>query len=281
MLLALLLQNKQSYETKIMLNVNNIEVIYNSVILVLRGVSFEVKPGQVVSLLGPNGAGKSTTLKAISGLLRSELGEITRGNITWENNRIDQLPAEDLVRRGIIQVIEGRPLFRHLTVEENLQIGAMSYAGGRHFKRDLEKVFTYFPRLLDMRRRISGYLSGGEQQMLVIGRALLGHPKLLMLDEPSLGLAPMLVQEIFEIVRTINKQEGVSVLLVEQNARAALELADHGYVMENGRIVLDGPAEQLQQNEDVKEFYLGLNTSGERKSYREVKHYKRRKRWLG
>lgn len=264
-----------------MLSVNNIEVIYNSVILVLRGVSFEVKPGQVVSLLGPNGAGKSTTLKAISGLLRSELGEVTRGSITWENNRIDQLPAENLVRSGIIQVIEGRPLFRHLTVEENLQIGAMSYLGGRHFKRDLDNVFRYFPRLKDMRRRVSGYLSGGEQQMLVIGRALLGHPKLLMLDEPSLGLAPMLVAEIFEIVRDINQQEKVSVLIVEQNARAALELADYGYVMENGRIVLDGPAEQLQQNEDIKEFYLGLNTSGERKSYREVKHYKRRKRWLG
>ncbi len=264
-----------------MLSVNNIEVIYNSVILVLRGVSFEVKPRQVVALLGPNGAGKSTTLKSISGLLRSELGEVTRGSITWEEQRIDHLSAEDIVRMGLIQVIEGRPLFRHLTVEENLQLGAMSYHGGRYFRRDLDNVFNYFPRLKDMRRRISGYLSGGEQQMMVIGRALLGHPKLLMLDEPSLGLAPMLVAEIFEIVRNIKEQEGVSVLIVEQNARAALELADHGYVMENGRIVLDGPAAQLAQNEDIKEFYLGLNTSGERKSYREVKHYKRRKRWLG
>jgi branched-chain amino acid transport system ATP-binding protein len=264
-----------------MLSVNNIEVIYNSVILVLRGVSFQVEEGKVVSLLGPNGAGKSTTLKAISGMLKSELGEVTRGNITWNDERIDQTSPEETVRKGIIQVIEGRPIFRHLTVEENLQVGAMSYMGGRLFKQDLERVFHYFPRIKELRSRVSGYLSGGEQQMMVIGRALLGHPKLMMLDEPSLGLAPMLVTEIFEIVREINKQEKVSVLLVEQNARAALELADYGYVMEQGRIVLDGPAAHLAQNEDIKEFYLGLNTSGERKSYRDVKHYKRRKRWLG
>ncbi|MBZ0276502.1 MAG: ABC transporter ATP-binding protein, partial [Anaerolineae bacterium] len=245
------------------------------------GISFEVKDGQVVTLLGPNGAGKSTTLKAISGLLRSELGEVTRGNITWDNDRLDTRSAEDIVRGGVIQVIEGRPLFRHLTVEENLHTGAMVYEGGRHYKDDLERVFTYFPRLKDLRKRTSGYLSGGEGQMLVIGRALMGHPKLMMLDEPSLGLAPMLVAEIFEIVREINAKEKVSVLLVEQNARAALSLAHHGYVMEQGRIVLDGPAEHLRENEDIKEFYLGLNTSGERKSYREVKHYKRRKRWLG
>ena len=264
-----------------MLSVNNIEVIYNSVILVLRGVSFEVKPGQVVSLLGPNGAGKSTTLKAISGLLKGELGEVTRGNITWNDERLDTQSAEDIVRKGIIQVIEGRPLFRHLTVEENLQTGSMVYHGGRHFRRDVDMVYDYFPRLRDMRKRVSGYLSGGEGQMLVIGRALMGHPKLIMLDEPSLGLAPMLVQEIFHIIREIREKENVSVLLVEQNARAALELADYGYVMENGRIVLDGPAAQLRDNEDIKEFYLGLSTSGERKSYKEVKHYKRRKRWLG
>jgi len=264
-----------------MLSVNNIEVIYSSVILVLRGVSFEVKPGQVVSLLGPNGAGKSTTLKAISGLLRDENGEVSRGSITWNGERIDTRTAEDIVRRGIIQVIEGRPLFQHLTVEENLLTGAMVYENGRQFKRDLERIYTYFPRLKDLRKRVSGYLSGGEGQMLVIGRALLGHPKLIMLDEPSLGLAPMLVKEIFQIVKDIRDQEQVSVLLVEQNARAALELADHGYVMENGRIVLDGPAAQLRDNEDIKEFYLGLDTSGERKSYRDVKHYKRRKRWLG
>jgi branched-chain amino acid transport system ATP-binding protein len=264
-----------------MLSVNNIEVIYNSVILVLRGISFKVEPGQVVSLLGPNGAGKSTTLKAISGLLRGENGEITRGNITWNDAPISGKSPEDIVRRGLIQVIEGRPLFRHLTVEENLMTGAMAYEGGRHARHDLERVFVYFPRLRELRKRVSGYLSGGEGQMLVIGRALMGHPKLIMLDEPSLGLAPMLVEEIFRIVSEIRQQEKVSVLLVEQNARAALAIADHGYVMENGRIVLDGPAAQLRDNEDIKEFYLGLNQMGERKSYREVKHYKRRKRWLG
>ncbi|MCU0497544.1 MAG: ABC transporter ATP-binding protein [Anaerolineae bacterium] len=264
-----------------MLSVNNIEVIYNSVILVLRGISFQVESGQIVSLLGPNGAGKSTTLKAISGLLRSETGEITRGNVTWHDQRIDQHSAEEIVRRGLIQVIEGRPLFRHLTVEENLITGAMPYEGGRHAKSDLEMVFNYFPRLRDLRKRTSGYLSGGEGQMLVIGRALMGHPKLIMLDEPSLGLAPMLVEEIFEIVGNIRAREKVSVLLVEQNARAALGIADHGYVMENGRIVMDAPAAQLRENEDIKEFYLGLNQLGQRKSYREVKHYKRRKRWLG
>jgi branched-chain amino acid transport system ATP-binding protein len=264
-----------------MLSVNNIEVIYNSVILVLRGISFNVEQGQVVSLLGPNGAGKSTTLKAISGLLRGENGEITRGSITWNGERIDGRSPEDIVRKGLIQVIEGRPLFRHLTVEENLMTGSMVYEGGRHAKNDLEMVFNYFPRLRDLRKRVSGYLSGGEGQMLVIGRALMGHPKLIMLDEPSLGLAPMLVQEIFEIVSEIRAQEKIAVLLVEQNARAALGVADHGYVMENGRVVLDSPAAQLRENEDIKEFYLGLNQMGERKSYREVKHYKRRKRWLG
>lgn len=263
------------------LTLNNIEVTYSSVILVLRGVSLKVEPGQVVSLLGPNGAGKSTTLKAISGILKSETGEVTRGNITWGDMRLDAMSAEDIVREQIIQVIEGRPLFRHLTIEENLRIGSMTYQGGSHYKDDVERVYHYFPRLRDMRRRISGYLSGGEAQMLVIGRALMGHPKLLMLDEPSLGLAPMLVEEIFEIVRDINQREGMSLLVVEQNARVALALADYGYVMENGRIVLDGPAEQLRENEDIKEFYLGLNQMGERKSYRDVKHYKRRKRWLG
>ena len=263
------------------LQVNNIEVIYNSVILVLRGISFAVEPGQVVSLLGPNGAGKSTTLKAISGLLKAEVGEITRGNIQWGNERLDNLIGEDIVRKGVVQVIEGRPLFRHLTVEANLRIGSMTHRGGREYSHDIDRVYTYFPRLKYLSRRVSGYLSGGEGQMLVIGRALMAHPKLIMLDEPSLGLAPMLVEEIFDIVRHINRSEGVSVLLVEQNARAALSLADYGYVMENGRIVLDGPAEQLRENADIKEFYLGLNQLGERKSYKDVKHYKRRKRWLG
>lgn len=264
-----------------MLAVNNIEVIYNSVILVLRGISFNVADGQIVSLLGPNGAGKSTTLKAISGMLRSEQGEVTRGNIAWKGARIDTLTGEDIVRQGVIQVIEGRPMFRHLTVEENLMTGSMVYHGGRYAKTDLERVFHFFPRLRDLRKRVSGYLSGGEGQMMVIGRALMGHPQLMMLDEPSLGLAPMLVAEIFEIVQQIRKESGVGILLVEQNARAALGIADHGYVMENGRIVLDAPAAQLRENEDIKEFYLGLNQRGERKSYREVKHYKRRKRWLG
>jgi branched-chain amino acid transport system ATP-binding protein len=263
------------------LEVNNIEVVYNSVILVLRGISFRVDPGQIVSLLGPNGAGKSTTLKAISGLLRSETGEITRGNILWGGKQLDTYSAEDIVRQQVIQVIEGRPLFRHLTVEENLRVGSMTYKNGREYKHDIERVFHYFPRLKDLEHRVSGYLSGGEAQMLVIGRALMAHPKLLMLDEPSLGLAPMLVQEIFEHIHNINQQEGMSMLVVEQNARVALGIADYGYVMENGRIVLDGPAEQLRENEDIKEFYLGLNQMGERKSYKDVKHYKRRKRWLG
>lgn len=274
-------QEKPKIEGRAALHVNNIEVVYNSVILVLRGVSITVEPGQIVSLLGPNGAGKSTTLKAISGLLRAEVGEITRGSIALGTERIDQLSAEDIVRRGIVQVIEGRPMFRHLTVEENLRLGSMTYKGGREYKHDLERVFHYFPRLKDLANRTSGYLSGGEGQMMVIGRALMAHPQIMMLDEPSLGLAPMLVEEIFNIIKEINTGEGVSVLLVEQNARAALAVADYGYVMENGRVVLDGPGEQLRENEDIKEFYLGLNQLGERKSYKEVKHYKRRKRWLG
>ena len=263
------------------LSVNNVEVVYNSVILVLRGITREVAPGAVVSLLGPNGAGKSTTLKAVSGLLKAELGEVTRGQILWGDERLDILSAEDVVRMGLVQVIEGRLLFRHLTVEENLRVGGMVYQGGRSIRDDLERVYHYFPRLRDLSKRVSGYLSGGEGQMLVVGRAMMAHPQILMLDEPSLGLAPLLVHEIFEIIHEINRQEGMSVLIVEQNARAALELADYAYVMENGRIVLDGPADQLRENEDIKEFYLGLNQAGGRKNYREVKHYKRRKRWLG
>ena len=263
------------------LSVNNVEVVYNSVILVLRGITLEVAPGAVVSLLGPNGAGKSTTPKAVSGLLKAELGEVTRGQILWGDERLDVLSAEDVVRMGLVQVIEGRLLFRHLTVEENLRVGGMVYQGGRSIRDDLERVYHYFPRLRDLSKRVSGYLSGGEGQMLVVGRAMMAHPQILMLDEPSLGLAPLLVHEIFEIIHEINRQEGMSVLIVEQNARAALELADYAYVMENGRIVLDGPADQLRENEDIKEFYLGLNQAGGRKNYREVKHYKRRKRWLG
>lgn len=274
-------KNASESTTTQTLSVNNIEVVYNSVILVLRGISLEVEPGKVVSLLGPNGAGKSTTLKAISGLLKAELGEVTRGQIHWGEQRLDSLSAEDVVRMGLVQVIEGRLLFRHLTVEENLRVGGMVYAGGRHIRDDLERVYHYFPALAKLSRRVSGYLSGGEGQMLVIGRAMMAHPQILMLDEPSLGLAPMLVHEIFDIIRDINRQEGMSVLIVEQNARAALELADYAYVMEDGRIVLDGPAEQMRENEDIKEFYLGLNQAGGRKNYRDVKHYKRRKRWLG
>ncbi len=263
-----------------MLKLNNIEVVYSDVILVLRGVSLEVGKGQIVALLGANGAGKTTTLKAISGLLWTELGQVTRGSIDFQGERIDRLGPEEIVERGIVQVMEGRRLFAHLTVEENLIAGALVRGNGRT-KADLEMVYTYFPRLRDLRRRVSGYLSGGEQQMLVIGRALMAHPKLMLLDEPSLGLAPLIVQEIFEVIRKINQQEKTSILLVEQIAQAALEIAHYGYVMETGRVVLDGPAEKLRENEDIKEFYLGLTQLGERKSYREVKHYKRRKRWLG
>ena len=265
-----------------MLKINNIEVVYNDVILVLRGVSVTVEQGQIVSLLGANGAGKSTTLKAISGLLRTQEGEVTRGNIEFEGQRIDQMLPDEIVRLGIVQVLEGRPLFGHLTVDENLRTGALfRQASNAQIKRDLEEVYHFFPRLLEFRHRTSGYLSGGEQQMVVIGRALMAKPRLMLLDEPSLGLAPLLVQNIFDIVQRINKEAGVSLLIVEQNARVALKVADYAYVMETGRIVLDGEAEQLSQNADIKEFYLGLTAVGERKSYRDVKHYKRRKRWLG
>ena len=265
-----------------MLKVNNIEVVYSDVILVLRGVSLEVPDGQMVSLLGANGAGKSTTLKAISGLLRTQEGEVTRGSIEWNGQRIDHMTPDEIVRLGIVQVIEGRPLFEHLTVEENLRTGALfRNAPAREVAQDIEEVYHFFPRLKEFRNRTSGYLSGGEQQMVVIGRALMSKPKLMLLDEPSLGLAPMLVQDIFGIIKQINKESGVSILLVEQNANVALKTSSYAYVMETGRIVLDGSAEQLSQNADIKEFYLGLTAVGERKSYRDVKHYKRRKRWIG
>jgi branched-chain amino acid transport system ATP-binding protein len=243
-----------------------------------------VPEGKIVALLGANGAGKSTTLKAISGLLRTQEGEVTRGGIELDGQRIDHLSPEKIVRLGIVQVLEGRRLFRHLTVEENLLLGAVgrgSRSGRSAVNRDLEEVYHYFPRLRDLRRRTSGYLSGGEQQMLVMGRALMAHPRLMMLDEPSLGLAPLLVKEIFYIIGEMSAHEGMTILLVEQNARIALSVAEYTYVMENGRVVLDGPSEQLAENEDIKEFYLGLTQVGERKSYRDVKHYKRRKRWLG
>ena len=264
-----------------MLKINNIEVIYSNVILVLRGVSIEIKEGQVVTLLGANGAGKTTTLEAISGLLHTQEGEITRGSIEFNGERIDTLRPDEIVRLGIVQVLEGHRVFEHLTVEENLLIGALPRPNSPEIRQDIERVYHYFPRLKDLRNNTSGYLSGGEKQMLVIGRGLMARPKLMLLDEPSLGLAPLLVEEIFRVVRQFNQEEGVTVLLVEQNAHHALNVATYGYVMENGRVVLDGTSEQLAGNEDIKEFYLGLTQVGERKSYRDVKHYKRRKRWLG
>jgi branched-chain amino acid transport system ATP-binding protein len=261
------------------LELSNIEVIYDKVILVLRGLSLKVEAGEVLALLGANGAGKSTTLKAISGLLPSEDGEIREGEITFRGERIDDMDAADIVRRGISQVMEGRRIFPHLTPEENLKAGAHTNRDGS-FADALALVYDYFPRLKERRREQAGYLSGGEQQMLAIGRALMAKPALLMLDEPSLGLAPKLVTEIFEIVHRLNDELGTTILVVEQNARLALEVAARAYVMENGRIVLDGPAAELAQNPDVQEFYLGLTESGERRNYRDVKHYKRRKRWL-
>ncbi len=269
---------------RLMLTLNNIEVIYSDVIQVLRGVSMEVPQGQIVTLLGANGAGKTTTLKAISGLLRTQEGEVTRGNIEFDGQRTDRLPPEDIVQLGIVQVLEGRRLFQHLTVEENLVLGGAARRHGAQkssVSQDLEQVYHYFPQLTELRKRTSGYLSGGEQQMLVIGRGLMAHPKVMLLDEQSLGLAPLLVAEIFSITRQISADEDMAIVLVEQNARVALGVADYAYVMENGRIVLDGSSRQLQENEDIKEFYLGLTQVGERKSYRDVKHYKRRKRWLG
>jgi branched-chain amino acid transport system ATP-binding protein len=260
---------------------NNIEVIYSDVILVLKGVSLRVPPGKIVALLGANGAGKTTALKAISGVLHTELGEVTDGTIEFEDVRIDRLDPEQIVKRGIVQILEGRRLFEHLTVEENLVVGAYSRTDSPQIREDLERIYGYFPNLKHLRARTSGYLSGGERQMLVMGRALMGQPKIMLLDEPSMGLSPLLVKEIFKLVKQINSLEGVSILLVEQNARIALSLSEHGYVMENGRIVLDGPSQKLIENEDIREFYLGLSEVGVRKSYKEVKHYKRRKRWLG
>jgi len=262
------------------LEVSNIEVIYSEVILVLKGMSLKVYDGQIVTILGNNGAGKSTTLKAISGLLKSEDGEVTDGAITFMGDRIDRMDPENIVRKGIFQVMEGRKAFEDLTVEENLLVGAHTIKSRKQIKQDLEIVYNYFPRLTQRRSVLAGYISGGEQQMLVIGRGLMAHPRLMLLDEPSMGLSPMLVGEIFEIVQRINKEEKVTILLVEQNARMALSIADHGYVMESGRIVLDDDVEKLRENEDIKEFYLGLTEMGQKKSYREVKHYKRRKRWL-
>ena len=262
------------------LAVSNIEVIYDHVILVLRGVSLEVQEGQIVALLGANGAGKTTTLKAISNLLRAERGDVTKGQIVFRGERIDQLNPSALVKRGICQVMEGRHCFAHLTVEENLLTGAYTRGAlGTGVREDLEKVYKYFPRLKERRGSQSGYTSGGEQQMTAIGRALMARPKMILLDEPSMGLAPQLVEEIFEIVRQLNRDEQVSFLLAEQNTNIALRYADYGYILENGRVVMDGAAAELAANEDVKEFYLGIS-SGARRSFKDVKHYRRRKRWL-
>jgi branched-chain amino acid transport system ATP-binding protein len=262
------------------LSVNNIEVVYDHVILVLKGVSLDVAKGGIVALLGANGAGKTTTLKAISNLLHSERGEVTKGAILFEGEEVQSRSPNDLVRRGCVQVMEGRQCFGHLTVEENLLTGAFTRRDGRAaIKRDMEAIYAYFPRLKERRTAMAGYTSGGEQQMVAVGRALMARPKMILLDEPSMGLAPQIVEEIFEIVRTLNEKEGVSFLLAEQNTNMALKFARYGYILENGRVVLDGDAAALRENEDVKEFYLGI-AEGKRKSFRDGKHYKRRKRWL-
>ena len=262
-----------------LLRLNNIEVLYDDVILVLRGLSLEVGEGKIAALLGSNGAGKTTTLKAISGLLYVEDGEVTDGTIVFDGEEIQGMDAHRIVEKGIFQVLEGRRVFEHLTVRENLAAGAYTRRDRRAAEADMEKVFHYFPALAERRRQLAGHLSGGEQQMVALGRALMASPRMMLLDEPSLGLAPILVESIFEIVQRINREEGTTILLVEQNARLALEVADYGYVMEGGRVVLEGSADELRTNEDVKEFYLGLGDAG-RRSYRDVKHYRRRKRWL-
>jgi len=263
-----------------MLRLDDIQVVYSDVILVLKGLSLEVPEGRIVALLGANGAGKTTTLKAISGLLKTENGRVTAGRIEFLGRRIDGREPEDICRLGIVQVMEGRKVLESLTVEENLKIGAYTRRDPDGVKADMQMIYDYFPRLVERRAQLAGYLSGGEQQMLVIGRALMAKPRLMLLDEPSLGLAPLLVREIFEIIRKINAERGTTFLLVEQNARIALGIAQHGYVVENGRIVFDGPADKLRGNDDVREFYLGLSEAGRRKSFRDIKFYKRRKRWV-
>ena len=262
------------------LTVNNIEVVYNHVILVLKGVSLEVPKGGIVALLGANGAGKTTTLKAISNLLHAERGEVTKGSILFEGEEVHSRSPNELVRRGCIQVMEGRRCFAHLTIDDNLLTGAFTRRDGKAaIARDLDLVYSYFPRIKERRDAIAGYTSGGEQQMCALGRALMARPKMILLDEPSMGLAPQIVEEIFEIVKSLNENEGVSFLLAEQNTNMALKYARYGYILENGRVVMDGQAKALRENEDVKEFYLGV-AEGKRKSFRDVKHYKRRKRWL-
>lgn len=263
-----------------MLTVDNIEVTYNDVILAVKGISLNVPKGEIVALLGANGAGKSTVLKAISGILKSQEGKIERGTITYKGSTLNEMSAERIVKMGISQVPEGRRVFFDLTTYENLRAGAFTRRDHKVVRKDIEEVLTYFPRLKERLNLKAGYLSGGEQQMLAIGRALMSHPELLLLDEPSLGLAPVAVREIFSIIKRINTQKSISILLVEQNANMALQLAKHGYIMENGRIVMDDPCEKLRKNEDVMEFYLGITDKGGKKSFADVKHYKRRKRWL-
>lgn len=266
-------------EDNVKLLINNINVVYSDVIQVLKGVSLTVREGQIVSLLGSNGAGKTTTLKAISGLLKPENGKVTEGSIEYDGKPIQNSSPEQITRMGIIQVLEGRHEFKYLTVEENLRVGTAT-RWGKSYKEDLEIVYHYFPALLSRKKSLAGYCSGGELQMLVIGRALMAHPRLLLLDEPSLGLAPLLVKEIFQIIRRINREQGTTLMVVEQNANMALQIAHYGYVMENGKIVMESTAEDLRENPDVKEFYLGTAASGVIKSYKDVKAYKRRKRWL-
>ena len=261
------------------LEVNNIEAVYNHVILVLKGVSLNVKKGGITTLLGGNGAGKTTTLKSISNLLASERGEVTKGSITFNNQDVHQLDPSQLVKMGVIQVMEGRHCFEHLTVEENLLTGGYTRKSNKEVKSDLERVYEYFPRLKERRTSQAGYTSGGEQQMVAIGRALMANPKMILLDEPSMGLAPQLVKQIFEIVSQINKKEGVTILLAEQNTNMALQYAEYAYILENGRVVMEGTAKSMRDNEDVKEFYLGISGEG-RQSYRDFKQYRRRKRWL-
>ena len=273
------IKDDNSSQTENILVVNNIEVVYSHVILVLKGVSLNVKKGGITALLGGNGAGKSTTLKSISNLLSSERGEVTKGSVTFENEDIHDLDPSQLVKKGVIQVMEGRHCFEHLTVEENLLTGAYTRTSSKEVKEDLERVYNYFPRLRDRRTSQAGYTSGGEQQMIAIGRALMAKPTMILLDEPSMGLAPQLVKQIFEIVAEINKKEGVTILLAEQNTNVALKYAEYAYILENGRVVMEGSAESMRDNEDVKEFYLGISGEG-KKSYKDIKQYRRRKRWL-
>ena len=272
-------KNKKSDTSEDVLIVNNIEVVYSHVILVLKGVSLKVKKGGITALLGGNGAGKSTTLKSISNLLASERGEVTKGSVTYSNEYIHDLDPSQLVKKGVIQVMEGRHCFEHLTVEENLLTGAYTRTNNKEVKEDLERVYNYFPRLRERRTSLAGYTSGGEQQMIAIGRALMAHPTMILLDEPSMGLAPQLVKQIFEIVAEINRKEGVTILLAEQNTNMALQYAEYAYILENGRVVMEGTAESMRDNEDVKEFYLGISGEG-RQSFKDVKQYRRRKRWL-